>query len=432
MEPLNKVPDKIAVIGLGFVGLPLSMKLVEKGFKVVGIDTDNKKIQQLKKGLSHIPDIPHEQVEEAINNKKFLPTSDYANIKEAEAVFICVPTPLSKHKTPDLTYVMEAAAQISDYLQKNQLIVLESSTYPGTTREVVLPILEKSGLKIEDDFFLGYSPERIDPGTKIGVDEIPKIVSGISTSCLKRIEALYKKIYKQVVTVSTPETAEITKLLENTYRFVNISFINEFAFICDSLGIDVWEVIDAASTKPYGYTPFYPGPGIGGHCIPIDPLYLQWKISNYEMSSMFIDAADNVNKETTHYLIKKLKEILPEGKPLNQANILLYGITYKKDINDIRDSKAVELLRYLTEMGTDVSYHDPCVPSFTLDKKQLVSTPLTPETLKDYDCVLILTDHSTIPLQMILENAPLVFDTRNAVNSHKGKAKVVKFGGGSQ
>jgi len=430
MEPLEKQQGKIAVIGLGFVGLPLSMKLVEKGFNVIGIDVDTKKVQQLNKGLSHIPDISDRHVKEAINTNKFLVSSEYKYISQAEAVLICVPTPLTKYKTPDLSYVMEASGEISKYLQKNQLIVLESSTYPGTTREVVLPLLNKSGLEIEKDFNLAYSPERIDPGTKIGIDEIPKIVSGISKTCVNRIKGLYRKIYKNVIAVSSPETAEMTKLLENSFRFVNISFINEFAVICDHLEIDVWEVIDAASTKPYGFTPFYPGPGIGGHCIPIDPLFLEWKISNHHMSSFFIQLANKVNEETPHYIIKRLQEVLTPKKELSQSKILLYGLSYKKNINDIRESKAVDVFKLLNETGAKISYHDPFVPFVTINNKVYNSIALTPESLKNYDCVVILTDHTSLPADLILEYASVVFDTRNAIGSKKGSANVIKLGGG--
>ena len=428
MKTSNYSSKQIAVIGLGFVGLPLSIALTEKGFKVVGIDLNQQKIKQLQAGESYIPDISNDQIKNAIGKKIFFATNDYDHIKSAEVILICVPTPLSGHRTPDLTYVIDVAYRISPVLQKDQIIVLESSTYPGTTREVLLPILEKSGLRAGSDFHLGYSPERIDPGTKkMEMEETPKVISGFSPFCLDKVTEFYSKIYKNVVPVSSLETAEITKLLENTFRFINISFINEFAKICDEMGIDVWETIDAASTKPYGYTPFYPGPGIGGHCIPIDPLYLQWKISNYEMSSSFIKAADEINENIPAYIVNRIQD-LPFGN--KSPKILLYGVTYKKDVNDIRDSKAVEIFTQLMQRGFDVRYHDPFVPKMEIKNKKIVSTPLTPKTLDEMDCIVILTDHSNMPLEMILEHSSLIFDTRNAVRGKNGKAKVIKLGGG--
>jgi UDP-N-acetyl-D-glucosamine dehydrogenase len=428
---LFKHSTTIGVIGLGFVGLPLSIKLVEKGFKVIGIDIDTKKIHNLINGISHIPDVSDDQLFAAVNSQCFKPSDDYQYIKEMDTIIICVPTPLSSFRTPDLSCVTEATNNISSFLCKNQMVILESSTYPGTTREVILPILEKSGLKVGEDFSLAYSPERIDPGNEnFSIDEIPKIVSGITSICCSRISNLYKNIYKNVITVSSTETAEITKLLENTYRFINISFINEFAQICDNLGINVWEVIDAASTKPYGFTPFYPGPGIGGHCIPIDPLYLQWKISHYEMTSSFIKVADTINQSMPQYIIERLNKILPPQKPLNKAKILLYGMTYKKDVGDIRDSKSIDLFRELVKLGTDVYYHDPYVPSIKINEKNYYSSPLKPLTLEKMDCVLLLTDHTSIPLNMILDYSSRVFDAKNIVKSDRGKAIIFRLGGG--
>jgi len=419
----------VTIIGLGFVGLPLAIKLVEKNLNVIGIDVDKRKISQLLNGESYIPDISSSQLQGAFKSKQFSVSSDYRNITTTNAVIICVPTPLTTHQTPDLSYVTAAANSITPYLQENQLVVLESSTYPGTTREVRLPILENSGKKVGENIYLGYSPERIDPGNQtIPIDEVPKIISGITSGCLEKMLDLYKMIYINVVPVSSTETAEITKLLENTYRFINISFINEFATICDSLGVDVWEVIDAAKTKPYGFTAFYPGPGIGGHCIPVDPFYLQWKISNYEMSSLFITAASTINKTILQHIIAKIKEILQ--KPMNESSILLYGMTYKKDISDIRDSQSVELFKCLLDINRSVLYHDPYVSTIKIDSKIFNSTPLTQETLGQVDCVVILTDHSEIPLDTILEHSFLVFDTRNVVKDQKGNATIIKLGGG--
>lgn len=429
MQDFEVNQPTVTIIGLGFVGLPLAIKLVEKNLNVMGIDVDKRKISQLSNGESYIPDISSSQLQDALKSNKFYVSSDYSNITTSNAVIICVPTPLTTHQTPDLSYVTAAANSITPYLQEDQLVVLESSTYPGTTREVILPILEKSGKKVGKDMYLGYSPERIDPGNKtIPIDEVPKIVSGITSGCLEKMLNLYKLIYRNVVSVSSPETAEITKLLENTYRFINISFINEFATICDNLSVDVWEVIDAAKTKPYGFTAFYPGPGIGGHCIPVDPFYLQWKISNYEMSSLFITAASTVNKTILQHIKAKIKENIK--KPMNESSILLYGMTYKKDISDIRDSQSVELFKCLLDTNKSVLYHDPYVPTLKIDGKTYNSTALTQETLGQVDCVVILTDHTNIPLDTILEHSSLVFDTRNVVKDRTGNATIIKLGGG--
>ncbi|MEC1262770.1 nucleotide sugar dehydrogenase [Bacillus swezeyi] len=425
-ESQNK---KIAIIGLGFVGLPLAMLLISKGMPVIGVDLDEAKIKSLKKGNSYISDIKGETVRSGIDAGFFHPVSDYRLIREADAVIICVPTPLNDDSGPDLAYVKKAAQSISEHLQKGQLVVLESSTYPGTTRELVKPILETSGLICGKDFYLAYSPERVDPGNQFPIEVVPKVVGGTTKSCLDQVHQLYSGIYQEVVPVTSPETAELTKLLENTYRFINISFINEFAMICDRIGVDVWEVIRAASTKPYGFAAFYPGPGIGGHCIPVDPLYLQFIIKKSGLSSDFIELSEVTNDKIVRYIAERSLQLAAKEKT-TEANILIYGVTYKRNVADVRESKSLDIIEKLIGMGADVSYHDPHVPELDLHGKKLYSRPIDSKTLKEYDCVVVLTDHAELPKEMLLEHAKVVFDTRGVLRDSSGKAKVVQLGNG--
>ena len=423
---------KIAVVGLGYVGLPLALTFVEKGFSVTGIDIDEGKIKKIRNGESYLNDLGDEAIRKATLSKRFSASTDFSLLDSVDAIIICVPTPITAYHHPDLSFLQEASFQVSKYLRKGQLIILESSTYPGTTSEVLVPTLEKSGLKVGTDIFVGYSPERIDPGnTKYAVEDIPKVVSGTTERCLDRVCRLYRKVFSKLVKVSSTETAELTKLVENCHRLINISFINELAIICDSLNMDIWEVIEAASTKPFGFTPYYPGPGIGGHCIPVDPLYLQWKAKLYGKESQFINLAMSVNKSVPKYVVSKIEEFLTRDGSMQEANILIYGITYKREINDVRESTVFQIIRSLKEKGAHVQYHDPYVPNVTADGEKMDSVALTEEALRKTDCVLIFTDHSCIPLQQILDNAPLVFDTRNVTNGMKGNAKVIVLGGGT-
>lgn len=425
--------NKIAVIGQGFVGLPLSITLVEKGFHVTGVDLDESKIASLNNARSYIGDIDNNRLRKAIESGRFKATTNFDEIAEVDTIIICVPTPLTKQHEPDLRFIVNAGEEIQRRLQKGQLVILESSTYPGTTKEVLLPILEKSGLKVGTDFFLANSPERIDPGNdKYKVDEIPKVVGGTTDACKNKTISLYNKIYQQVVPVSSTEAAELTKLLENTFRFINISFINEMAILSDRLNTNIWEVIEAAATKPYGFTPYYPGPGIGGHCIPVDPLYLQWKLNQINTSSEFIKISESTNQKMVDYIVLRIEKLVEETKPINNANILIYGLTYKKDVADTRDSPALVIFENLLQKGANVQYHDPYVPSIKIGNGQYTSIELTESTLSNMDCIVILTDHSLLPLEKIVKNATLIFDTRNVIKTNVGKAKVFKLGEGKE
>lgn len=423
---------KVGIIGLGFVGLPLSMAFLHSGFDIIGVDYDHNKITALRSGQSYVQDIQDDAVAKAIASGRLHVTTDYSALVDATTVIICVPTPLSTGNSPDLSFLINTCEQLYPLLRPGQLIVIESSTYPGTTREIVQPILEKSGLTIGRQLFLAYSPERIDPGNnRLALNEIPKVVSGITVSCKDLVHQLYEQVFLHVVTVSSPEVAETTKLLENTFRFINISFINEFAQLCDTIGVNVWEVIHAASTKPYGFSAFYPGPGIGGHCIPVDPLYLQWKAEQLGSSSRFITLAQEINESMPSYIADKLQSHLPNGKPLSEAAILIYGVTYKKNIADLRESAALPIIHTLLERGAAVSYHDPLAHSLRLEHgTELQSVALTEDRLQQADCVLICTDHDQMPASFIAEHSRFIFDTRNTLTASNGKAKLVGLGSG--
>ncbi|WP_379136533.1 nucleotide sugar dehydrogenase [Paenibacillus sp. sgz500958] len=420
----------ITIIGLGYVGLPLAAAFMRNGFKVIGIDLDEEKLQSLREGRSYIDDVPHEVIHWAISQDVLKPSSDFSESAVSEAVIICIPTPLTEERVPDLTYLVSAAERIRPYLRSGQFVTLESSSYPGTTREVLLPLLEQSGLTTGKELFIGFSPERVDPGNRAFIlEDIPKVVSGVTTECLLRAEELYGNVFKNIVKVSSPDTAEMTKLLENTFRFINISFINEFALLCDKMNINVWEVVAAASSKPFGFTPFYPGPGIGGHCIPVDPLYLLWKLQQTGISCSFIEIATRINQEMPSYVIARLKEVMHKTS-LNGARILVLGVTFKENIADIRESSSVELIRLLLREGAEVLYFDPYISSFSVDDQVLHSVEIDRMQLTHTDCVVIGTHHKQLPLQEVINNAPLVFDTRNAIHGLSGKARIVTLGTG--
>lgn len=424
---------KIGIIGLGFVGLPLAMLFVKKGFFVSGIDIDEEKITKIKQAKSYISDLSDEDVRNALSTGRFLVTSDYNEVKDLDVLIICVPTPLTPYSSPDLSYLQQVGNELSTRLKKGHLVILESSTYPGTTEEVLLPILQTSGLKVGTDFNLANSPERIDPGNKAyKVEEIPKVVSGLTEKCLQAVHTIYSCIFNTVVKVSTLKAAELTKLIENSYRFINISFINEMAILCDEMNINIWEVIEAANTKPYGYQSFYPGPGIGGHCIPVDPLYLSWKVEQYGLKSSFIMLADQINEQIPRYIVKQLKSLIPISNETPIPKVIIFGLTYKKDIDDVRESPALTILRYLLDEGFEVSYHDPYVPNVTVREKTLTSCLVTRETLENVDCALILTDHSNTPIQFILTHAKMVYDTRNVTKGLNGNSKIIRLGGGGE
>ncbi|MHA6483230.1 nucleotide sugar dehydrogenase [Paenibacillus sp. strain BS8-2] len=423
-------PRTVAIMGLGYVGLPLAMLFAEHGFRVIGIDPDAAKIEKLQKGSSYIHELNDTQIRGAMESERLLPTTQYSAATAAEAIVVCVPTPLTAYGTPDLSYLKLAAAQIGTVLRKGQLVVLESSTYPGTTKEVLVPLLSKSGLKVGEDFHVAYSPERVDPGNEqFPIHRIPKVVSGISVSCRERVTELYESIFPQVHPVTSTDAAEMTKILENAYRLINISFMNEMAIVCDKLGLDIWEVVRAASTKPFGYHPFYPGPGIGGHCIPVDPSYLQWKLKQYGMTSDFISIANTINHRMPLYVIQQIKEAIAPKK-LAGASILIYGAAYKPDIADYRESASLDMIELLRLEGAVVNYHDPYIPHLIVGDHKLVSVGLTVELLQAQDAVIIATNHTSMPLDLLLEHAQLVYDTRNVTAQKEGRAAVIRLGGG--
>ncbi len=420
---------RIAIIGLGYVGLPLALTFAKKGFRVYGMDVDEDRVLKLGKGISYILDTPSSEIKEAISGRKFAVTNDFTSIKEVDAVIICVPTPLYKTKEPDVSYIVAAVKNIKKYMKKGQIIVLESTTYPGTTEEVMLPVLESDGMKEGKDFYLAFSPERIDPGNpNYDTKNTPKIIGGISEKSTEIAKILYEQAIDKVVPVSSAKVAEMVKLLENTFRIVNIGMVNEIMLMCDSLGINVWEVIDAAKTKPYGFMPFYPGPGVGGHCIPIDPIYLSWKARMNGFEARFIDLASQVNSEMPHYVISKVMEGLNERrKPLKGSKILLVGVAYKKDVKDLRESPALEIIDILKKRGAVISYYDPHLPYLKIDGINMKNVPFDKKSFAAADCVVIVTDHSNVNYKFIAENSGLIVDTRNVMKNIKSRANIVRL-----
>jgi len=424
---------KIGVIGLGYVGLPLIRAFVRAGYPTMGFDVDQAKVDRLLAGQSYIEHIPSSWIAECIGSGKFEPTADMRRLCESDALLICVPTPLSDSRDPDLRYVEATARQIAEVLRPGQLVVLESTTYPGTTRDVLLPILSAGGMKAGEGFFLAYSPEREDPGNPdFSADRIPKVVGGIDAESCHLAHLLYSQAVVSVVPVSNCEVAEACKILENTYRSVNIAMVNELKMLCDRLGIDVWEVIDAAKTKPFGFQAFYPGPGLGGHCIPIDPFYLSWVARKHGLTTRFIELAGEINTGMPEYVVRKVMDALNEaGKPLKGSKVCLLGVAYKKDVDDPRESPSFVLMELLEAGGAILSYNDPHVPRLPEMRHHRVadmtSTELTPELLASQDCVLIATDHSAYDCDFIVRHAPLVVDTRNATrNVTEGREKIRK------
>jgi len=432
MDKILKKEAMVGVIGLGYVGLPLVLRFCEVGYKVLGFDVDSGKVTMLKKGKSYIKSISGSLISQHIQNGNLEVTDQFARLNEPDCILICVPTPLTEKKEPDLQYIEKTADSIRSCLRKGQLIVLESTTYPGTTEELILPQLQSTGLKIGRDFFLGYSPEREDPGNKgFTTSQIPKVVSGVTPSCKKTATALYRQVIQKVVPVSSPRVAELTKLLENIYRSVNIALVNELKMLADRMGIDIWEVIEAASTKPFGFTPFYPGPGMGGHCIPIDPYYLSWKAQEYDFATRFILLAGEINVHIPYYVVTKIQDALNErGKNIKGAKILILGVAYKKDVDDARESPALTIMDLLNKKGATLLYHDPFIPVLPPFRKysfKLKSTPLTRSLLHRMDAAVVVTDHSQIDYEWVVANAPLTIDTRNVTkNLKRWKKKIVK------
>lgn len=392
--------------------------LINAGYKVLGFDIDPVKVSTLSSGKSYIKHIPAEWIREAVASGKFEPTADFSLLRNADCISICVPTPLDRNSQPDLSHVRRTSEAIAQSLCPGQMVILESTTYPGTTRELVLPLLEASGLRVGQDFFLAFSPEREDPGNpRFTIRNIPKVVGGITPACTRLVAAYYGRIFERIVEVSSPAAAELTKLLENIFRSVNIALVNELKMLCHRMGIDIWEVIDAAATKPFGYMPFYPGPGLGGHCIPIDPFYLSWKAREYEFRTRFIELAGEINTSMPHYVLQRLIEALNErGRSLKGAQILILGVAYKRDVDDTRESPALKLMGMLRRHGADVEYNDPHVPQLRQKEHgyDLSSVGLTVDRLAGCDCILLLTDHSSYDYDFLVKHARLVIDTRNA------------------
>ena len=439
---LEKIETRIArsgVIGLGYVGLPLTVAIARAGFRVTGIDICSEKIERLRQGISDVPDVPNEILAPFIRSGQIQVTTDFGVLRELDTVNICVPTPLRENRTPDMQFITAAVRQVAQHLHSEQLIILESTTYPGTTEEIILPELNAHFSKgtspdttqVGRDFYLAFSPERIEPGNSTySMTNTPKIIGGVTPHCTHVAETFYAQFINKTHTVSSPRTAEMVKLLENTFRSVNIGLINEVALICDRMDLDVWEIIDAAATKPFGFMPFYPGPGLGGHCIPIDPHYLSWKAQMYQYHARFIELATEINSEMPKYVVDKIIHALNlQRKPLNGAQLLILGIAYKKDIGDTRESPALEVIRLILDKKADFLYHDPYVKDLSLDGSNIYhSEPLTADLVENADCVVILTDHDVIDYCWLVEHAQLVVDARNATRGvKKGQEKIIKI-----
>lgn len=414
-ELIGKKEIKIGIVGLGYVGLPLMLSFAEKDFTVIGFDIDDKKIQNINSGKTYIKHIDGNRIKVANESGKATGTSDFTRISEVDAVILCVPTPLNKYREPDMSYIVNTMQAVLPYLREGQVLSLESTTYPGTCDEILKPEIEKRGFNIGENFFLCYSPEREDPGNKnFNTATIPKVLGGTTKNCLEIGKMVYEKVITKIVTVSSTKAAELTKLLENIYRCVNIGLINEMKTVADKMDIDIWEVIDAAASKPFGFTPFYPGPGLGGHCIPIDPFYLTWKAREYEVNTKFIEIAGEVNTNMPFWVVSKIAEALNQHKkPVNESKVLVLGITYKKNIDDMRESPSVKLMELLQKQGAEISYHDPFIPTFPKMREyhfDLKSVDI--DNINDYDCVIVASDHDVFDYDYIQKNSKLIVDTR--------------------
>jgi UDP-N-acetyl-D-glucosamine dehydrogenase len=422
---------KVGIIGCGYVGLPLALRFAEAGHKVTGFDTDPAKVSMLNAGKSYIEHIRQDKIQQFVNSRHFNATTDFERLKDVDAILICVPTPLDERREPDLTYVEQTAVSIQPNLQKGQLVVLESTTYPGTTEELVLPILEKSGLRcpiaagiesdnIPTDFFLAFSPEREDPGNKqYGLAQIPKVVGGTNPPSARAAQALYAQVVAKVVPVSSTRAAEMAKLLENIFRCVNIALVNELKLLASRMNIDIWEVIDAAATKPFGFMPFYPGPGLGGHCIPVDPYYLSWKAREYDFAARFIELAGEINTAMPYHVVDAISDSLNKHKKsINGAKLIVLGVAYKKDVDDLRESPSLKIMQLLQQRGAQLDYNDPYFPQLHKMRhynfENMKSVPLSPQTLGQYDAAIIATDHTSYDYHAIVDASRIVVDTRNA------------------
>ncbi len=418
IEKINQREATIGIVGLGYVGLPLVVAFAEAGFKVLGVDIDAQKVAAMNNGLSHVEDVEDATVQKLVSAGQFEATTDYSRLTEADTISICVPTPLHKTKDPNISYIVSAAEQIAKAGVSGKLVILESTSYPGTTREVMLPLLHDEELNVGENFFLAFSPERIDPGrTDYIMWNTPKVVGGMTPSCLAVSCALYKTIVESVVPVSSPDAAEMAKLFENTFRAVNIGLVNEIALICDKLDLDVWEIVEAAATKPYGFMKFTPGPGLGGHCIPIDPHYLSWKMKSLDYTARFVELADEINRSMPEYVVQKVADGLNLAKKaVNGSRVLIMGVAYKPNVSDVRESPALDIIKLLQEKGAEVVFSDPFVEKLNSGGKTLEAVPLTADGLKESDAVVIVTNHSAIDWDFVVEHSQLLIDTRNVAN----------------
>ncbi len=429
INKIQKRQCRCAVIGLGYVGLPLAVELGKCGFEVVGIDIDKEKVKSINQGISYIQDVAQDELSKLVKERKLSATDAFSALMTVDTISICVPTPMRKSREPDISYIIEASKHIARHLKQGQLIILESTTYPGTTEEVLLPMFEANGLKVGKDFFLAFSPERVDPGNpQFNTKNIPKVIGGITEKCSEVAKAFYGTCLPNIISVSNAKTAETVKLMENTFRAVNIALANEMALICHRMNIDVWEVINAAKTKPFGFMAFYPGPGIGGHCIPIDPFYLSWKSRLNGYDARLIELAGEINRAMPDYVVSKIQDALNEnGKSLKNAKVLVLGVAYKKDVGDVRESPALSVIELLERKGAKVSYNDPFVPELHIDGINLKNHKLTQANIGQFDCITITTDHSDYDYKMITANAQVIVDTRNAISSELCSKKVIKI-----
>jgi len=414
----------ITPVGLGYVGLPLSMAFCEAGYRVIGVDVDQRKVDGIRQGCSPIEDVSDETLKQHLDSGAFAPSTAYEDLAEAHSISICVPTPLRKSKDPDMAYVVKAAESIVPSLQQGQVVILESTVYPGATEDLILPILSESGLKPGKDFYLAFSPERVDPGNRqYTIHQIPKVVGGVTPACTQKAVDVYQNVFEHVKPVQSAKEAELAKLLENTFRSINIGLINELALVAHKMGIDIWDVIDAAATKPFGFMPFYPGPGLGGHCIPVDPFYLSWKAKMVAAETGFIELAGRINGQMPHHVVDRIADILNrQAKAVKGAKVLILGMAYKRDVSDVRESPALDVLGLLHQRGAQVGYNDPHVPSVEYLEQTWRSLPLSEQALADQDCVVILTDHTAYDYAWIAQHSKRVFDTRNACKALRGSA----------
>jgi nucleotide sugar dehydrogenase len=428
-EKIQRKKAVVGVMGLGYVGLPLAVEKARAGYKVIGFDIQQKRVDLINQGKNYIGDVNDEELKNFVKEGLITATTDFDKLKDCDVISICVPTPLDKFKQPDLSYIIQTSEDISKRLRKEQLIILESTTYPGTTEEIVLPILKKSGLEIGKDFYLAFSPERVDPGNnRFKTRNTPKVVGGVTEECTKHAKALYENVLEApVFSVSSPKTAEMSKILENTFRLINIALVQEMTKVAEKMNVSIWEVIDAASTKPFGYMPFYPGPGIGGHCIPIDPFYLAFKAKEFDLHLMLVEVAGQIADDMPYYVIQRLSDILNDyKKPLNGSKILVLGVTYKGNIDDLRESPALKVIEILEKKKAEIYYFDPFVPHFEHNGKKYKSIDLNEDILKEMDGAIITSGHTIgVDYNKIIENVPFVFDTKNTLKEFKNRSKII-------